>query len=76
MSALVRTGSWKTPRLHAIAAGRPVCGGGFRGKDEVWQHDIGEPSCNRCAAILERRRAAQRTLLLTIAYLTQQKAKI
>jgi hypothetical protein len=72
MSALVRTGSWKTPRLHAIAAGRPVCGGGYRGRDEVWQHDIGQPNCERCAAIVERRQAAGRRLLLTIAYLITQ----
>jgi hypothetical protein len=77
MSALVRMGTAKTPRLHAVAAGRPVCGGGYRGRDEVWQHDIGQPNCERCAAILARRRATTATLLLCIAYLiTQQKSKI
>lgn len=80
MSALVRTGSTtKRPMLHAAGheGGKPVCGGGFSAKGVRWQLDIGEPNCNRCAAILERRQAAGRTLLLVIAYLiTQQKAKI
>lgn len=74
MTALARIGSTcKRPVLHTPAMGGiPVCGGGHGARGVQWQLDIGPPNCKRCAAILERRQAAHRTLLLTLAYLITQ----
>jgi hypothetical protein len=58
------------PKVHqADGRGKPVCGGGYKAKGVQWQTDPAEPNCTRCAAIVARRQAAGRTLLLAIAYL-------